>query len=81
MSLTGREQEIKTLVLQGLKSAQVAMRLGIEEKTVKFHLTNIYAKMGVTTRSELAALELNKSEVSGKEVREFAKLIFNEKEG
>jgi DNA-binding NarL/FixJ family response regulator len=50
--LTGRETEILQLTAQGLANKQIAMRLGISEHTVKFHLSSLYAKLGVTSRTE-----------------------------
>lgn len=55
VDLSKAEQEVKDLVLQGMSSKDVAERLFVTEKTVKFHLTNIYKKLGVNGRSELIA--------------------------
>jgi len=49
--LTARELEILRLVAQGLTDAQVAERLVISPRTVDTHLTAIYGKLGVTSRS------------------------------
>ena len=46
--LTGREREILALVLDGMANKQIARRLGISEKTVKGHLTNVFQRIGVT---------------------------------
>src|SRR5579859_545076 len=45
--LTARESEILALVGDGLANKQIARRLGISEKTVKSHLTNIFQRLGV----------------------------------
>ena len=50
--LTGRETEVLQLTAEGLANKQIAMRLGISEHTVKFHLSSLYAKLGVTSRTE-----------------------------
>ena len=50
--LTGREIEILQLTAQGLANKQIAARLGISEHTVKFHLSSLYAKLGVASRTE-----------------------------
>ncbi|UJA20343.1 response regulator transcription factor [Thermoleophilia bacterium SCSIO 60948] len=50
--LTEREREILKLVASGLQNKQIAMRLGISEKTVKAHLTNVYAAIGVIGRTQ-----------------------------
>src|SRR2546425_1113860 len=49
--LTAREVEVLRLVAQGLTDAQVAERLVISPRTVNFHLTSIYGKIGVSSRS------------------------------
>ena len=50
--LTAREVEVLQLVAQGLANKQVALALSISEHTVKFHLSSLYAKLGVTSRTE-----------------------------
>ncbi len=49
--LTAREVEILRLVAQGLTDAQVAEQLVISPRTVNGHLTSIYSKLGVSSRS------------------------------
>jgi DNA-binding NarL/FixJ family response regulator len=49
--LTGREQEVLDLMAQGEENAGIAAALVISERTVKFHVSNIYAKLGVTSRT------------------------------
>lgn len=51
--LSRRESEVADLVRQGLKNADVAQKLFVTEKTVKFHLTNIFKKLGIKSRSQL----------------------------
>lgn len=48
--LSGREAEILTLLDEGLTNKAIARRLGVTEPTVKFHLKNLYAKLGVGRR-------------------------------
>jgi DNA-binding NarL/FixJ family response regulator len=50
--LTGREREVLQLAAEGLANKQIAARLEISENTVKFHLSSLYAKLGVTSRTE-----------------------------
>jgi DNA-binding NarL/FixJ family response regulator len=50
--LTARESEVLQLLAQGLANKQIALALGISEHTVKFHISSIYAKLGVTNRTE-----------------------------
>jgi DNA-binding NarL/FixJ family response regulator len=52
--LTGREREVLLLVTQGLANKNIARRLGISERTVKAHLTNVFASIGVTDRTQAA---------------------------
>jgi DNA-binding NarL/FixJ family response regulator len=58
--LSAREHEIVSLVAQGLKNKEVAARLFISEQTVKNHLHNIFDKLGVSDRLELALYEVQK---------------------
>ena len=53
-SLTTREKAIVSLVSRGLRNKEVALELGITEGTVKVYLHNIYSKLGVGNRTELA---------------------------
>jgi len=50
--LTRRELEILRLVAEGSSNAQLAQMLWLSEQTVKFHLSNIYRKLGVANRTE-----------------------------
>jgi len=50
--LTRREVEILQLVAEGYSNAQLAKMLWVTEQTVKFHLSNIYRKLGVANRTE-----------------------------
>lgn len=56
VGLTERETEIAVLVAQGLSSKDVARRLVISVRTVDNHLQRVYSKLGVTSRTQLAAL-------------------------
>jgi DNA-binding NarL/FixJ family response regulator len=50
-ALTARELEVLRLVATGLTNAQVAQRLHVTPRTVNAHLTAIYSKLGVSSRS------------------------------
>jgi DNA-binding NarL/FixJ family response regulator len=50
--LTARELEVLQSLAQGLANKQIAQALNISEHTVKFHVSAIYAKLGVTNRTE-----------------------------
>ena len=52
--LSPREIEVVDHVLQGKSNKQIAFQLGITERTVEFHLKNVYTKLGIGSRMELA---------------------------
>jgi DNA-binding NarL/FixJ family response regulator len=51
-ALTRRELEILQLVAEGHSNAELARMLWVTEQTVKFHLSNVYRKLGVANRTE-----------------------------
>ena len=55
-ALTPREVEVLTLIAQGLPNKEIADRLVITERTVKFHASAIMGKLGATNRTEAVAL-------------------------
>ena len=57
--LTPRELEIIGVILGGYSNSDIAARVSISEKTVKHHLTNIFDKLGVSNRLELALFALH----------------------
>ena len=54
--LTDRELEVLVLLAEGLTNQQSAANLSISQSTLKFHMNNIYQKLGVQTRSEALVL-------------------------
>ncbi|MDX6235392.1 MAG: hypothetical protein QOG10_207 [Kribbellaceae bacterium] len=52
--LTVREQEVLEMIGDGLPNKTIARRLGISERTVKSHLTNLYQRLGVPNRTQAA---------------------------
>ncbi|MDP1544450.1 MAG: response regulator transcription factor [Anaerolineales bacterium] len=50
--LTAREMEVIQNMAAGLANKQIALALKISEHTVKFHLSSLYAKLGVSSRTE-----------------------------
>lgn len=54
--LTSREIEIIAAIKEGSSNREIASKLAISEETVKRHLSNIYGKLGVSSRLELAVL-------------------------
>jgi DNA-binding NarL/FixJ family response regulator len=57
--LTARELEVVTLITEGCTNKDIAKTFTISEETVKRHLTNIFNKLGVGNRLELALFALN----------------------
>lgn len=51
-SLTAREQEVLELLVEGFSNRLIAGELHISEHTVKFHISSLYAKLGVSSRAE-----------------------------
>jgi two-component system nitrate/nitrite response regulator NarL len=58
--LSTREREIVALVAQGYKNKEMAEKMFISEQTVKNHLHNIFDKLGVSDRLELALYAIHK---------------------
>ena len=56
--ISSKEQSVIMLVSQGCKNRDIAMRLGISEQTVKTHISNIFRKTNVTSRSQLVPLAM-----------------------
>lgn len=56
--LTGREQEVLTLMAKGLSNHEIAQRLSITHFTVKKHVSNILAKLDVSSRTEAVAFAI-----------------------
>jgi DNA-binding NarL/FixJ family response regulator len=58
--LTERESEVIKAVARGLSNKEIARELWVTVQTVKFHLTSIYRKLGITNRTEAARWALAK---------------------
>ncbi|HEX6844036.1 MAG TPA: response regulator transcription factor [Actinomycetota bacterium] len=54
VELTPRERDVLRLVIEGYANKQIARKLGISEKTVKGHLTNVFQRIGVADRTQAA---------------------------
>ena len=54
--LTGRERQILTLMARGLANKEIARELGITERTVKFHVSEILARLAVSNRAHAVAV-------------------------
>ena len=55
-TFTPREQEVLHCLIEGLSNRQIAARLFISPRTVSYHLDNLFSKLGVRTRTEVALL-------------------------
>jgi NarL family two-component system response regulator LiaR len=60
LDMTGREKEILALMVEGLSNNRIAERLTINQSTVKFHVSNILGKLGVTSRTEAVAMAVKR---------------------
>jgi DNA-binding NarL/FixJ family response regulator len=63
--------DVLTLVAEGLRNPEIAERLYLTPKTVSHHLTSVYGKLGVSTRTEAArvAAKLGITSESSSELR------------
>ncbi len=57
--LTKRELEIVGAIVEGLTNKEIAKKFGLSEDTVKHHVTNIFNKLGVSTRLEVAMFAIH----------------------
>jgi DNA-binding NarL/FixJ family response regulator len=63
VTLTQREQEVLCLLAKGLRNKEIASQLNITERTVKSHVANIIAKLGVSSRTEAVSQALKEGRV------------------
>ena len=59
--LTERELQVLTAVARGDRNKEIALQLGISERTVKAHLTNIYNKLGVDSRAAAVSVAMQRN--------------------
>ena len=62
--LNERALEVLNLLAQGLRNKEIAAKLFISERTVEYHLSNIFLKLGVTNRTEAARAALSRGLVA-----------------
>ena len=67
--LTAQEVQIARFVATGATNRDVAAQLFLSKRTVDYHLRRIFAKLAISSRSELTALELESSLGSGAGLR------------
>jgi DNA-binding NarL/FixJ family response regulator len=58
--LTRREREVLQCLAGGRANKEIAARLGVAERTVKFHVASILAKLGAATRTDAVALGIRR---------------------
>jgi len=71
-----REKQVINLLILGKSNKQIALSLGVSVRTIEFHLSNIYAKLGVGSRTE-AVIKLSQTQLresTGSSLRESAVL-------
>lgn len=51
--MTKREVEVSALITRGLSNKEIANQLFITDRTVKYHITNIYSKLKLKSRAQL----------------------------
>jgi len=64
LALTERERDVLALMVEGLNNTQIAARLTVSPSTIKSHVSNILAKLGVASRTEAVSLALRNHIVS-----------------
>jgi len=69
-TLSGRELEVLLLTVRAMSNSQIAAYLHISEGTVKRHLTNIYAKLGVSSRADAAKKALTSRLITFRDLSE-----------
>jgi two-component system response regulator DevR len=64
LRLTPKERQVLEHLTQDLSNAEIGRALWLSQQTVKFHLTNVYRKLGVTNRTEAARFALRNALVN-----------------
>ena len=61
VALTPQESQVAAFVAEGLSNRDVAAKLFLSPRTIDFHLRNVFAKTGISSRGELTRLDLDPS--------------------
>jgi DNA-binding NarL/FixJ family response regulator len=69
VALTGREREVVVLIAEGGTNRQIATHLGVTERTARTHVSNILAKLGLTSRTQAAMWAVREGLVTGRAAR------------
>ena len=83
IGLSNRESEVAAVIARGVSNKEAAGELYVTEKTIKFHLTNIYKKLSVKSRTQLivwCAPHLSFEPVSDMKAPDDIPLVHNEKD-
>ncbi len=62
--LTPREGEVVHLLAEGLSTREISLKVGVTEHTIRNYLSNIYDKVGVSSRVELALYAITREDMS-----------------
>lgn len=62
--LTGREQEVLTMLAEGLSNKEISSGLSISTHTVKFHISSILGKLGAASRTEAVSIGIRSGRVA-----------------
>jgi len=62
--LTQREQEVLTMLAEGLSNKEISYRLSISTHTVKFHISSILGKLGASSRTEAVSIGMRSGRVA-----------------
>lgn len=73
--LTPRERQIVEAVSRGLLNKQIANELHVTEATVKFHLGNVYRKLGVVNRTQLVAHTFGQTAEFGQPAQQVSRTV------
>ena len=63
-ALTARERDVLELLAEGLANKAIAVRLGISDQTVKFHIASILSKLGASNRTDAVRRALRRGLIS-----------------